>query len=80
MSDLTVNGLRPIAPLSAGTKPASGGAGGDDFAAMLRGQLEQVSRMQSEADEDLKRLMAGQSDSVTDVLVTARKADVAFTC
>jgi flagellar hook-basal body complex protein FliE len=78
MSDLTVNGLRPIAPLSPGTKPAAGGAGGDDFAAMLRGQLEQVSRMQSEADEDLKRLMAGQSDSVTDVLVTARKADVAF--
>lgn len=53
-------------------------ADGDGFAAMLRDQLAHVSRAQNEADENLKRIMTGESDSVTEALVSARKADVAF--
>ncbi len=54
------------------------GPAGESFVDMLRGQLEHVSRMQSEADENLQKLLTGQTRHVTDVLVAARKAQVAF--
>lgn len=57
-----------------GARPADGG----DFAGMLRRQLESVSQMQHEADEAVKSLITGQTQSVTEVFSTARKAQVAF--
>lgn len=71
--------LRPVAPPGAGQRGAvRNGAAGESFADMLRGQLERVSQMQSEADANLQRLLTGQTQDVTDVLVAARKAQVAF--
>lgn len=66
--------LGPIAP--SGSPPQSDP--GSDFAAMLKDQLRQVNRLQSEADENVNRLMTGEAASVTDVFVAARKAQVAF--
>lgn len=51
----------------------------NDFAAQLRQQLEHVSHMQAEADEGIKNLLTGQTDNITEVFTTARKAEVAFT-
>ena len=53
-------------------------AGGDDFAAALRRQLEQVSRMQTEADQGVQSLLTGESQNITEVFAAARKAQVAF--
>ncbi len=82
MSDpLTIRTANPVAaPGVAGpaAPPSKTASGGDDFAGMLREQLEQVSRMQTEADDSLQKLLTGQSQNVTDVFVAARKADVAF--
>jgi len=58
--------------------PATGAASGD-FASSLRQQLEEVSRMQAEADEGIQSLMTGQSQNITEVFTAARKAQVAFT-
>lgn len=63
----------PAAPAG---KPADGPR--DAFAAMLKSQIQQVSAMQSEADENVAQLMTGGNASVTDVFVAARKAEVAF--
>jgi flagellar hook-basal body complex protein FliE len=75
--------LHPVLPAgpaspatSAPTVPGTGGA--PDFATQLRQQLEQVSQMQGEADQAVQNLVTGRTDSVTEVLTTARKAEVAF--
>lgn len=54
-------------------------ASGDGFAAQLRQQLEQVSRMQEEASAGVEKLLTGQTQNITEVFTTARKAEVAFT-
>lgn len=59
----------------AGSAPSGGSPG---FAQALREQLARVSRMQHEADEGVQRLLTGQSQSITEVFVAARKAEVAF--
>lgn len=64
--------LRPAAPAAGANDP------GTDFAASLKQQLQQVNQLQSEADEKVQKLMTGESESVTDVFVAARKAQVAF--
>lgn len=51
---------------------------GEDFASAFRAQLDKVNRMQSEADEQVKLLVSGETSSVTDVFTAARKAQVAF--
>ena len=66
--------LRPTAP-SGPSEKAPQGAG---FAAQLREQLQQVSRMQTEADEGIQNLLTGRTDNVTEVLTAARKAEIAF--
>jgi flagellar hook-basal body complex protein FliE len=79
MSNLGITGLGGTSPAGpAGSTTGGARASGDEFAAMLRDQLHEVSRIQSEADKELERLMTGQTDSITDALVSARKADVAF--
>ena len=70
----------PIGPQSPTPGATSGieGAGGASFATQLRQQLEQVSHMQAEAEAGIQKLLTGQTDNITQVLTTARKAEVAF--
>ena len=67
----------PVRPAAAPGRSVAAG-GGSDFAAELRQQLEQVNRMQAEADEGVQNLLTGRTDNITGVLTTARKAEVAF--
>lgn len=77
---VSASAMGPIGPV----RPAGGEAGprpaavGDGFAAMLRRQIEEVSRMQAEAEEGVQSLLTGQTDNITAVLATTRKAEVAF--
>jgi flagellar hook-basal body complex protein FliE len=64
-------------PGGASTRPADA-QGAQSFAATLREQLDEVSRVQSEADQKLRDVLTGQSQNVTEVLAAARKAQVAF--
>jgi flagellar hook-basal body complex protein FliE len=80
-NQISVNGLRPVAPAGtpAVTKPARPTpAAGEDFAALVKTQLQQVSQMQSEADENVRKLLTGETQSLTEVFTAARKAQVAF--
>lgn len=71
--------IRPIAPLTSapGAQEAPAAESGG-FAGQMRRQLETVSRMQDEADAGVQRLVTGESANMTEVFVTARKAEVAF--
>jgi flagellar hook-basal body complex protein FliE len=77
-----IDPLNPnISPLSRPSPPATPvepSARPGEFAGMLREQLERVNQVQSEADEGLQRVLTGQSQNLTEVFVTARKAEVAF--
>ncbi len=60
------------------TRPQTGRPLGDDFASALKQQLEAVSRMQSEADQNVQRLVTGETQNLTEVFTATRKAQVAF--
>jgi flagellar hook-basal body complex protein FliE len=75
---ISINGVGPIGPAGPlrPAKPATGS--GDDFAAMVKEQLQKVSQMQSEADDKVQALVTGESQNLTEVFTAARKAEVAF--
>jgi flagellar hook-basal body complex protein FliE len=78
---VSMNVPRPIAPpgASGARKPAGSAAGvGEDFATLVREQLQEVSRMQSEADANVQKLLTGETQNLTEVFTAARKAEVAF--
>ncbi|MBN2445919.1 MAG: flagellar hook-basal body complex protein FliE [Phycisphaerae bacterium] len=64
--------------MPAGPSKAAAPAGAD-FTSALREQLEKVSEMQAEANAGVERLLTGESENITEVFSTARKAEVAFT-
>jgi flagellar hook-basal body complex protein FliE len=76
--DPLANGVAPLAPASQGAPRAPEPGGQSEFAGLLRQQLERVNQVQSEADEGLKRVLTGESQNLTEIFVTARKAEVAF--
>jgi len=75
---ISINGLGPISPTGPTRPPTPTTGTGPDFAALVKEQLERVSQMQSEADENVQRLLTGESQNLTEVFTAARKAEVAF--
>lgn len=75
----SVGRIGPPSGAPPASAPSSGVGGGSDFASIMRDQLGRVSSMQHEADEKVQALVSGQSDSLSEVFVAARKAEVAFT-
>lgn len=67
-----ISGVRASSPVSA---PAQGC---DDFATLMRKQLDQVAEMQADADKNVEDLLSGRTQNISDVFVAARKAQVAF--
>ena len=55
-----------------------GEAKGKDFRTVLLESLEQVNRLQQEADAQAARLATGETDNVAEVFSAVRKAEVAF--
>jgi flagellar hook-basal body complex protein FliE len=73
-------GVAPVAPLAPSSKlgQAARSADGNDFASMLRQQLEHVTRIQNEADDGVKRILTGESDNLSEVFSAAKRAQIAF--
>ena len=71
-----IGGAAPAGGVQPGRRPA--GAEGVSFEQMLLESLEQVDRLQREADAGIERLMTGQTTNVAEVFSAVRKADVAF--
>ncbi len=72
-------GLRLVDPMSPGqqtqpTEPVEG----RDFKSILLDSLDEVNRLQGEADSGVQRLMAGETDNVAEVLAAVNKAGIAF--
>ena len=83
---LQISGLSmPIQPLRTGSPQSAAGAGvppseaaGKDFKSILLDSLDEVNRLQGEADSGVQRLISGQSDNVAEVFAAVRQSEVAF--
>ena len=66
--------------LGDGLKPAGVGKPqqGQSFKEMLVKNLEEVNRLQNDADVAFERLATGKTQNVTEVLSAVQKADLAF--
>ncbi|MCP4249687.1 MAG: flagellar hook-basal body complex protein FliE [bacterium] len=72
-------GLPPVKPVS----PASGAPAGEkvtsqDFKSVLLDNLQEVNRLQGEADQGVQRLLSGETDNVAEVFAAVNKAGIAF--
>lgn len=66
---------RPQAPQG---PVAPGAAGGPSFKDVLMRNIEQVNRLQQDAEKAIEDLQAGRRDDVANVAQATRKADLAF--
>ncbi len=68
--------IRPIAPLN----PSVGGgaAGGPNFKDVLLDQIEQVNKLQQDAQASIEDLAAGRRDDASSVMMAQQKAKLAF--
>jgi flagellar hook-basal body complex protein FliE len=71
-----VNPVRGLAP--APQVPQTASPQGKDFKTILLENLDEVNRLQQEADQGVQRLLTGETDNVAEVLHAANKAGIAF--
>lgn len=71
--------VTPGAPISASGKVEQPEAPkGKDFKSILLESLDEVNRLQHEADQNVQRLVTGETDNVAEVMAAVNKAGVAF--
>jgi flagellar hook-basal body complex protein FliE len=64
----------PQSVAAPGNRPAAG----SDFKSILLDSLNEVNRLQVEADTGVERLLTGETNNVAEVLAAANKAGIAF--
>lgn len=71
--------LPPVQPGSQGSTPQAADAPkGKDFRSVLLDSLNEVNRLQKEADAGVERLVTGETDNVAEVFAAVNKAGIAF--
>jgi flagellar hook-basal body complex protein FliE len=79
---LSIQGINAAQSMTAANKTAAaGGAAAPDgasFESCLLDSLDQVNRLQQEANQGVENVVTGQTDNIAEVFSAVRKADVAF--
>lgn len=57
---------------------AADAVSGREFKDILLDSLDEVNRLQNEADQGVQRLVTGETDNVAEVLAAVNKAGIAF--
>ena len=71
-------GLPTIGPASTSASGGTPAAEGKDFKRILLDSLDEVNRLQTEADQGVQKLLTGESENVAEVMAAVNKAGVAF--
>ena len=71
-----ITSLNPATSLPGLAPPE--GPKGRDFKTILLESLDEVNRLQHEADRGVQRLLTGETDNVAEVLTAVNKAGIAF--
>jgi len=65
--------------VSPGTSGAgTAGAGGSSFADVLKGSIDEVSKLQQDASQAVEDLATGKTEDVSGVMTAMEKSDAAF--
>ena len=74
------SGVIPQIIPTATSAPVGGAlpAGAKDFKSVLLDSLNEVNRLQQEADQGVQKLLTGETTNVTEVFAAVNKAGVAF--
>ena len=73
------SGAGPINPAPGAVQPgAVKSSDGKDFKSILVDSLNEVNRLQHEADQGVQRLLTGEADNVAEVFAAVNKAGIAF--
>ncbi len=77
---IPLSGLMRVAGPTAPTPSpkAEGASGGKDFRSILLDSLNEVNRLQDEADQGVQRLLTGETNNVAEVITAVNKSGVAF--
>ena len=70
--------IQPNRAIRQTERPDAAPGQGKDFKSVLLDNLNEVNRLQSEADKQVQRLITGETDNVAEVLMAANKSGVAF--
>jgi flagellar hook-basal body complex protein FliE len=73
-----MNEIRVGAAMSPPAPTVREAKGTSDFGALLRDAVQEVNRLQSEADQATEGLMTGRQPSLHRTLVALEKADISF--
>lgn len=73
-------GVSPLRNGASGARSASGTdqAGGASFKDALMKQLDQVNRLQQDAETAIEDVVSGKRDDLDNVMIAKQKADIAF--
>ena len=66
--------IAPVPPAPPGAQPSSG----KGFMDLLMDNLDEVSRLQGEADQSVQALYSGETDNLAEVFTAVNKAELAF--
>ena len=78
MKDITIeSSLKSMIPHVSGKKENASAEGGC-FKVMLKGSIEDVNQLQTEADRSIERLIAGESKNLHETMIAMEKADISF--
>lgn len=76
---LAIHGLiPPVGGSVPGQAAPAAPPAGKSFQSVLLDSLNEVNRLQAEADAGVQRLLTGQSDNVAEVMNAVNKAGIAF--
>ncbi len=67
----------PAVPAAGGATPAAP-ADGKSFSDFMFDRLNEVNKLQKEADAGVQRLLTGETDNVAEVFAASNKAGIAF--
>ena len=78
LQSIQLPGLTPIDPNLLPTKATPKSGEGKDFKSLLMESVNEVNRLQSEADKSRIDLATGKTDNVAEVFTAIKKAELAF--
>lgn len=68
----------PPLPMAGGGATPTQPADGKSFSDFMIDRLNEVNKLQTEADAGVQRLLTGETDNVAEVFATSNKAGIAF--
>jgi len=78
MKNITIeSSLKSLLPLSPG-KTAKSDANGLSFRKILKESIEEVNRLQNQADISIEQLVAGNTKNLHETMIALEKADISF--